>query len=100
MSSESGGPGSFGQLLRRLRLAAGLTQQMLAERSGISVDAISGNENGRKRRPHRDTMSMLADGLGLGPAARVSAFRRTSSRRSTRTRSAVSSSATRTSGRC
>jgi multiple sugar transport system substrate-binding protein len=70
MASESTGPGSFGQRLRRLRVAAGLTQQALAERSGISVDAISALENGRKLRPRRDTVSMLAGGLGLGPAER------------------------------
>src|SRR5215470_1741606 len=70
MSSMSGGPGSFGRCLKRLREAAGLTQQMLAARSGISVDAISGHESGRKRSPHRDTVSMLANGLRLGPAER------------------------------
>lgn len=70
MSSKSGGPGSFGRCLKRMRLTAGLNQQMLAERSGISVATISGYEVGRKRRPHRDTVSMLADGLGLEPAER------------------------------
>jgi transcriptional regulator with XRE-family HTH domain len=70
MASESTGTGSFGQLLRRLRIAAGLTQQALAERSGISVDAISSLENGRNRCPRRATLSMLADGLRLGPVER------------------------------
>jgi multiple sugar transport system substrate-binding protein len=70
MSSKCGGPGSFGRCLKRLRLAAGLNQQDLAERSGISVDAISGHETGRKRHPQGNTVSMLADGLGLGPAER------------------------------
>jgi multiple sugar transport system substrate-binding protein len=70
MASQGRGPGSFGQRLRRLRVDAGLTQQALADRSGISVDAISGLENGRKLRPHRDTVSMLAAGLGLGTAER------------------------------
>jgi multiple sugar transport system substrate-binding protein len=70
MASESTGSGSFGQRLQRLRVAAGLTQEALAERSGISVDAISALENGRHLRPRRDTLSMLADGLGLGPAER------------------------------
>jgi multiple sugar transport system substrate-binding protein len=71
MSSKSGGTGSFGRCLRRLRLERGLTQQQLAERSGISVDAISGHENGRAKRPQRETISMLANGLGLGPAERA-----------------------------
>jgi multiple sugar transport system substrate-binding protein len=70
MTGEISGPGSFGQRLQRLRVAAGLTQQALAERSGISVDAISALENGRKLRPRRDTLSMLADGLRLGLAER------------------------------
>ena len=70
MVSESMGPGSFGQRLRRLRVSADLTQQALSERSRISVDAISALENGRKLRPHRDTVRMLADGLGLGTAER------------------------------
>ena len=70
MARESIVPGSFGQRLRRLRVAAGLTQQALAERSRISVDAISALENGRNQHPHRVTVSMLADGLGLGPGER------------------------------
>src|SRR5215469_1636763 len=70
MERERSGPGSFGKCLRRLRREAGLTQQMLANRSGISVDAISSHENGRARRPHPDTVELLANGLGLGPAAR------------------------------
>lgn len=70
MERERSGPGSFGKCLRRLRHEAGLTQQMLADRSGISVDAISNHENGRARCPHPDTVELLANGLGLGPAAR------------------------------
>jgi DNA-binding XRE family transcriptional regulator len=37
---------SFGALLRHARLAAGLTQEALAERAGISADAISTLERG------------------------------------------------------
>jgi transcriptional regulator with XRE-family HTH domain len=33
--------GDFGDLLRRYRAAAGLSQEALAARSGVSVDAIS-----------------------------------------------------------
>jgi transcriptional regulator with XRE-family HTH domain len=36
----------FGERLRELRTAAGLTQEALAERSGISVNAIAALENG------------------------------------------------------
>jgi len=62
----------FGALLRRRRVAAGLTQDALAERSGISAQAISALERGWRRRPHHDTVAMLADGLGLGPSERES----------------------------
>lgn len=62
---KSSGPSVFGVRLRHLRMAAGLTQEMLAERSGMSVDAISTLESGRRRRPHPQTVSLLAHGLGL-----------------------------------
>lgn len=55
----------FGALLRRSRVAAGLTQDALAERSGVSAQAISALERGWRRRPHHDTVAMLANGLGL-----------------------------------
>src|SRR5215213_4284847 len=38
MAAETTG---FGALLRRLRLAAGLTQESLAERAGVSAKAVS-----------------------------------------------------------
>src|SRR5438445_11058002 len=62
--------GSFGHRLRRLRVAAGLTQEGVAERSGVSVDGISALENGRRRRPRADTLLLLANALGLGPDQR------------------------------
>jgi transcriptional regulator with XRE-family HTH domain len=65
MAGGCGGPSGFGVRLRSARIAAGMTQEMLAERSGISVDAISALESGRRRRPHARTVTMLADGLGL-----------------------------------
>jgi transcriptional regulator with XRE-family HTH domain len=63
---EATRPTIFGQQLRQLRAAAGLTQEVLVERSGVSVDAISALENGRRHRPRPDTVLMLAEGLGLG----------------------------------
>lgn len=66
----NGGAVPFGEHLRRLRVAAGLTQEALAERSGVSVDAISALENGRRRRPRGDTLLMLMDGIGLEPPDR------------------------------
>src|SRR4051794_27794877 len=46
--------GRYGPLLRRLRLAAGLTQATLAERAGLSERAIQELERGAAR-PRRDT---------------------------------------------
>jgi predicted ATPase/transcriptional regulator with XRE-family HTH domain len=55
----------FGQLLKRLRAAADLTQEELAERSGVSARLISDIERGAIQQSRRDTVRMLADGLGL-----------------------------------
>ena len=62
--------GAFAQRLRRLRVAAMLTQQELAERAGVSVRAVSDLEREINQRPRRDTAIMLADGLGLAGAER------------------------------
>ena len=55
----------FGTLLRRYRLAAGLTQEALAERAGVSLDGISALERGYRRSPQRDTLALLAGALAL-----------------------------------
>jgi DNA-binding XRE family transcriptional regulator len=60
-----------GALLRRYRQAAGLTQEDLAERAGLSVRAISDLERGLHRSPQRDTVRMLADALNLPPDERA-----------------------------
>ncbi|MGW6276721.1 ATP-binding protein [Kribbella sp. NPDC055071] len=62
--------GSFGDLLRRLRERAGLTQEELAERAQLSVDAIGLLERGERQRPQRRTLAVLADALALDPADR------------------------------
>ncbi len=56
---------SFGALLRRYRLAAGLTQEVLAERAGISARTVSDLERGLSQAPRRDTVALLVDALGL-----------------------------------
>jgi predicted ATPase/DNA-binding XRE family transcriptional regulator len=56
---------AFGELLRQYRLAAGLTQDELAERARVSVRAISDLERGVRRAPHKDTLHLLAEALGL-----------------------------------
>ena len=61
-STDSGGR-SFGALVRAYRGAAGLTQEDLAERSGMSVDAISMLERGVRRSPRSTTVESLAQAL-------------------------------------
>jgi predicted ATPase/DNA-binding CsgD family transcriptional regulator/transcriptional regulator with XRE-family HTH domain len=61
----------FGALLKRLRLAAGLTQQGLSDRAGVSARAISDLERQPERSPRPETVSRLADALGLDREARA-----------------------------
>ena len=61
----------FGQRLRGLREAAGLTQAALAERAGLSVKAIAALENGRRLRPHPSTVHALGEALGLAEEGRA-----------------------------
>jgi transcriptional regulator with XRE-family HTH domain len=63
----------FGDLLRRHRLAAGLTQEELAERAGLSRRGISDLERTARSHPYRETVRALADALGLAGGER-SAF--------------------------
>jgi tetratricopeptide (TPR) repeat protein len=56
--------GGFGGWLRSERKAAELTQEELAERSGLSVRAISDLESGRTRRPQPGTVRRLDKALG------------------------------------
>ena len=58
-------PSSFGELLRRHRLAARLTQEELAERSRLSAHAVGALERGVRRHPYRTTVDLLADALEL-----------------------------------
>ena len=59
-----------GARLRACRHAEGLSQQELAELSGLSVRTIGNLETGRARRPYRDSVRRLADALGLVASAR------------------------------
>jgi tetratricopeptide (TPR) repeat protein/transcriptional regulator with XRE-family HTH domain len=56
---------TLGDQLRQSRTAAGLTLEELAERSGLSVRAISDMERGRTIRPRRTTVEVLSRVLGL-----------------------------------
>lgn len=62
---------AFGAQLCGRRQAAGLSQAELAERSGLSVRAISNLERGRTRWPHPDSVQRLADALGLAAEERA-----------------------------
>jgi len=57
--------------LRRYRLAAGSSQETLAERSGLSVRGISDLERGARRFPRLETVRMLADALQLAEPDRA-----------------------------
>lgn len=59
---------TFGTLLRQHRLAAGLTQAALAERSGVGDRTIQELERGAAR-PRRATVHRLAVALALLPSA-------------------------------
>jgi predicted ATPase/DNA-binding XRE family transcriptional regulator len=55
----------FGEHLRRLRETAGLSQEELAERAGLSPAAVSALERGHRRNPYPQTIRALSDALGL-----------------------------------
>lgn len=65
---------TFADLLRYHRLAARLTQEELAEQARLSVDAISTLERGARRRPRKETVTLLADALALSPDDRAALF--------------------------
>lgn len=55
--------------LSQLRLQAGLTQEELAERAGVSVRGLRKLERGLVERPHRRTLEALTIGLALSEEA-------------------------------
>ncbi|HEY1867483.1 MAG TPA: helix-turn-helix domain-containing protein, partial [Candidatus Cybelea sp.] len=64
------GSSDFGTLLRRYRLAAGLSQETLAERARVSLNGISALERGYRRTPQRETVALLAGALALNDEQR------------------------------
>lgn len=62
---------SFGTLLRQHRLAAGLTQEALAERAGLSPKAVSDLERDPARVPRLVTVNLLCEALNLSPDLRA-----------------------------
>ncbi|WBQ07208.1 ATP-binding protein [Kribbella sp. CA-293567] len=58
---------TLAELLRKYRLEAGLTQASLAEKAGLSEQAISLLERGTRRRPRAETIEALTKAMELGP---------------------------------
>jgi predicted ATPase/transcriptional regulator with XRE-family HTH domain len=91
MTEATGTSGlSFGGLLRRHREQAGLSQEELAERAGMSAQAIGALERGDRQHPYPATLRHLADALGLADAARAAFLARVPPRRLARERPAES----------
>ena len=83
---DTGMGSTFGDLLRRHRDSANLTQEDLARRSGLTPQAIGLLERGERRRPQKYTVGKLAEALGLTGqdlAEFEAAARRSSTRRAT-----------------
>ena len=70
VSDQHSGNRGFAGLLAALRIARGLSQERLANLSGVSARAIGDLERGATRRPQRLTVDALAKGLGLDDAER------------------------------
>jgi transcriptional regulator with XRE-family HTH domain len=60
VSANDAAATTFGEQLRDHRRAAGLTQEELAERAGVSPRSISGLERGDAPVPRRDTVAARA----------------------------------------
>ncbi|XVV13891.1 helix-turn-helix domain-containing protein [Actinoplanes sp. CA-131856] len=61
-------------LVRGFRLVAGLTLEALAERSGVSVRAISDIERGKSLEPQSRTVRALADALEVSDSDRTALY--------------------------
>ena len=62
----------FGQLLRQLRTATGLTQEELAQAAALSTRTVSDLERGISLTARKDTARLLADALHLAGPERAS----------------------------
>ena len=74
----------FGVRLRALRERAGLTQEDLAGRAGLTPHAISALERGTRTRPYPHTVRSLADALGVSESERAALIASIPRRGSTR----------------
>jgi predicted ATPase/DNA-binding CsgD family transcriptional regulator/DNA-binding XRE family transcriptional regulator len=80
MDATASEPAGFGEQLRTLREAAGLTQEELAERAGLTARGVGALERGDRRRPYPHTVRALATALGLSEAAGAELVRATRKR--------------------
>ena len=62
---------TFGARLRQLRDSAGLTQEELASRAGLTPNGVSALERGQRKRPYPHTVRSLSDALGLAGEERA-----------------------------
>jgi predicted ATPase/DNA-binding XRE family transcriptional regulator/Tfp pilus assembly protein PilF len=67
-------PTTFGTLLKRYRMTAGLTQEALAERASLSTRAVSDLERGLSRAPRYDTLDLLTKAMNLDAEQRAALF--------------------------
>ncbi len=67
-------PTTFGALLKHYRMAAGLTQEALAERASLSTRAVSDLERGLSRAPRYDTLDLLTRAMNLEAEPRAALF--------------------------
>jgi class 3 adenylate cyclase len=70
-STASASSASFAALLKRHRLAAGLTQEELAARAKASPRGVSDLERGKRTKPHLPTVRALAEALALSESDRA-----------------------------
>lgn len=66
---------AFADVLREARLAAGITQEDLAERAEVSVRFISFLETG-KRQPSLSALAAISAGLGVSMSVLISGLER------------------------
>jgi transcriptional regulator with XRE-family HTH domain len=67
---------SFGRTLRQYRRSCGISQRRLAQQVGVDFSYISKLENDRLPPPASETVSRLADALGVAAAELLAAARK------------------------
>jgi predicted ATPase/transcriptional regulator with XRE-family HTH domain len=69
-SSQASATAPLGAMLRNFRTRARLTQEALADRSGVGLTTLKALEGGQRLQPHLLTVQQLADALELSEADR------------------------------